>query len=336
MTEFTVSRSRKSYHSSSSSSPIAGAASSGTRDDIVRATAMSAHCLESKFEDCEDGATMASAVNAVSLAEAARERAGLEEAAAFGKAVADARSPNRRNAARAVSVLRPLAERGEPLPQTILAGLYARGHGTEQNLAEAAKLYRAAAGKGIVEGGQLVAIEQLRCAQVPGIVGAGAACERAQRNRQKRVETTRRLQQRLWEGLRTRVPFVKLNGPVPGPDRLPAALNVSFEFVEGEGLMLLCDVNGIAVSSGTSCVSKALKISPVLSAIRLDESLAQGSITMSLGKDNTEEEIAYVVETFVKMVNKLRAMAPRWDEFQRGVIDSIICPKGRDKSLANV
>jgi TPR repeat protein len=119
-----------------------------SHDDIVRATAMSTHCLESKFQDCEDSATMAAAVNVESLAKAAQDRAGIEEAGAFGKAVGEAQSPNRRDAARAVPVLRPFAERGYPLAQTILAGLYERGHGVEQDLPEAARLYRAAAGKG--------------------------------------------------------------------------------------------------------------------------------------------------------------------------------------------
>ncbi len=91
---------------------------------------------------------MAAAVNVESLAKAAQDRAGIEEAGAFGKAVGEAQSPNRRDAARAVPVLRPFAERGYPLAQTILAGLYERGHGVEQDLPEAARLYRAAAGKG--------------------------------------------------------------------------------------------------------------------------------------------------------------------------------------------
>jgi cysteine desulfurase len=160
------------------------------------------------------------------------------------------------------------------------------------------------------------------------------AAEIALRDLSERMAHTAALQKELWGKLKAAIQYITLNGPPPGPRRLTTNLNVSAEFVEGEGLMLLCDVNGIAVASGTSCVSKALKISPVLSAIRLDESLAQGSIIMSLGKDNTEGEIAYVVETFVKIVNKLRAMTPRWDEFQRGSIDSIICPTGRAKSLA--
>ena len=91
---------------------------------------------------------MAAAVNAESLAEAARQRDELDEAAEFGAAVAYSQSPNRRDAARAVAILRPLAERGQTLPQTILARLYATGHGAKQDFAEAAKWYRAAAAQG--------------------------------------------------------------------------------------------------------------------------------------------------------------------------------------------
>jgi uncharacterized protein len=119
-----------------------------SRDQTLRAMAMAAHCRNSNFEDCEDSATMASAVNVESIADAARERNELDEAAEFGAAVGYSQSPNRRDAARAVAILRPLAERGQTLPQTILARLYATGHGAKQDFAEAAKWYRAAAAQG--------------------------------------------------------------------------------------------------------------------------------------------------------------------------------------------
>ena len=94
-------------------------------------------------------------------------------------------------------------------------------------------------------------------------------------------------------------------------------------------------MNGIAVASGSSCVSKSLKISHVLAAIGLDHALAQGNIIMSLGKDNTEADVDYVIETFAdKVVAKLRTMSPMWDEFQRGIIDSVIAPTGHGKSFA--
>lgn len=181
---------------------------------------------------------------------------------------------------------------------------------------------------GVQEGGRRAGTEN-----VPAIVGAGVAAEFACRETAGRIAHTSRLQKRLWEGLKAKVPFIKLNGPEPGPKRISTNLNLSLEFVEGEGVMLLCDTRGIAVASGTACVSKAIKISPVLSAIGLDHSLAQGAIILSLGKDNTEEEMDYVIETLPNLVARLRGMSPMWDEFQRKLIDSVISPSRRGGSF---
>jgi cysteine desulfurase len=178
---------------------------------------------------------------------------------------------------------------------------------------------------GMQEGGRRAGVEN-----VPGIVGAGVAAEIAGRELPARIAHTARLQAKLWEGLRDRVPYLRLNGPEPGPRRLTTNLNISTEFIEGEGQLLLCDMHGIAVASGSSCVSKSLKISHVLAAIGLDHALAQGNLILSLGKDNTDEEIDYVVETFAgKIVPRLRSMSPTWDEFQRGTLDSVVAPRGR-------
>ena len=182
---------------------------------------------------------------------------------------------------------------------------------------------------GIQEGGRRAGTEN-----VPAIVGGGEAAEIALREQPARAEHTGRLQRRLWEGLRTQIPYIQLNGPEPGPTRVPTNLNLSTEFIEGEGQLLLCDLNGIAVASGSSCVSKSLKISHVLGAIGLDHALAQGNIIMTLGKDNTDEDVDYTVETFAKIVTKLRGMSPMWDEFQKGIIDSVIAPTGRGKSFS--
>lgn len=182
---------------------------------------------------------------------------------------------------------------------------------------------------GVQEGGRRSGTEN-----VPAIVGAGVACEIALREMPGRIAHTAKLQKRLWDGLKAKIPYIKLNGPEPGPKRISTNLNLSTEFIEGEGQLLLCDMNGIAVASGSSCVSKSLKISHVLGAIGLDHALAQGNIIMSLGKDNTEEEVDYVVESFEKIVKKLRGMSPMWDEFERGVIDSVINPTGRGKSFS--
>ena len=182
---------------------------------------------------------------------------------------------------------------------------------------------------GVQEGGRRSGTEN-----VPAIVGAGVACEIALREMPQRIAHTAKLQKRLWDGLKKNIDYIKLNGPEPGPKRISTNLNLSTEFIEGEGQLLLCDNFGIAVASGSSCVSKSLKISHVLAAIGLDHALAQGNIIMSLGKDNTEEDVDYTIETFSKIVKKLRGMSPMWDEFERGVIDSVIAPTGRGKSFS--
>jgi cysteine desulfurase len=182
---------------------------------------------------------------------------------------------------------------------------------------------------GVQEGGRRAGTEN-----VPAIVGAGVAAEAARRDLEARIRHTREIQTRLWEGLEKHVEFIKLNGPRPGPDRISTNLNLSTEFIEGEGQLLMCDLDGIAVASGSSCVSKSLKISHVLAAIGLDHALAQGNIIMTLGKDNTVEDVDYVVQTFARIVEKLRGMSPMWDEFQRGIIDSVVKPTGRGKSFS--
>lgn len=172
---------------------------------------------------------------------------------------------------------------------------------------------------GVQEGGRRAGTEN-----ISAIVGAGVAMEIAARKLDERIAHTARLQKKLWEGLQAKISHLKLNGPAPGPLRLSTNLNLSAEFVEGEGLLLMLDARGIAVASGTSCVSKALKVSHVLSAIGLDHSLGQAAILLTLGKDNTDAEIDYVLETLPQVVSKLRGMSPMWDEFQRGLVPSAI------------
>lgn len=181
---------------------------------------------------------------------------------------------------------------------------------------------------GVQEGGRRAGTEN-----VPAIIGAGVAAEVALHEMGNRIAIVSRLQKRLYDGLMSKIKYIKLNGPVPGPDRICNSLNWSTEFIEGEGQLLLFDLNGIAVASGSSCVSKSLKVSHVLSAIGLDHALAQGNIIMSLGKDNTEEDVDYVVETFAKIVDKLRNMSPMWQEFQEQKIDSVIAPTGVGQSF---
>jgi cysteine desulfurase len=181
---------------------------------------------------------------------------------------------------------------------------------------------------GVQENGRRAGTEN-----VPAIIGAGVAAEVALREMPQRIAHVAALQKRLYDGLFATIDFLKLNGPLPGPERICNQLNLSTEFIEGEGQLLLLDHAGIAVASGSSCVSKSLKVSHVLSAIQLDHALAQGNIIMSLGKDNTVEDVDYVVERFALIVKKLRNMSPMWKEFEEGVIDSVVAPTGRGKSF---
>ena len=181
---------------------------------------------------------------------------------------------------------------------------------------------------GVQENGRRAGTEN-----VPAIIGAGVAAEAALREIGPRMALVSALQKRLYDGLWKNIEYIKLNGPEPGPERICNQLNLSTEFIEGEGQLLLLDYQGIAVASGSSCVSKSLKVSHVLSAIKLDHALAQGNIIMSLGKDNTNEDVDYVISVFPKIVHKLRNMSPMWKEFEEGVIDSVISPTGRGKSF---
>ncbi len=181
---------------------------------------------------------------------------------------------------------------------------------------------------GVQENGRRAGTEN-----VPAIVGGGLAAELARKEMPQRVAHVRKLQKKLMEGLAAHVPYLKINGPPCGPLRSPVNVSLAAEFIEGEGQLLLLDHHGICVASGGSCVSKSLKVSHVLSAIGLDHALAQGSIIMTLGKDNTEAEMDYVIGVMEKIVEKLRGMSPMWDEFQHGKIDSTVTPRGIGKSF---
>lgn len=175
---------------------------------------------------------------------------------------------------------------------------------------------------GAQEGGRRPGEENL-----PAIVGAGVAAEIALREREQRMEQVGTLQRRLWDGIRERIRFVKLNGPEPGPARVPTNLSVSIEFVEGEGVALRADLKGVAIASGSACVSKALKIPRALAAIGLDTSLAQGNILLSAGTENTEEAIDAAVNILSGVVEDLRSMSPTWEEFQSGARPSLLEPR---------
>ncbi|MBV9463980.1 MAG: aminotransferase class V-fold PLP-dependent enzyme, partial [Verrucomicrobiae bacterium] len=143
---------------------------------------------------------------------------------------------------------------------------------------------------------------------IAAIVGAGAACELAAEELEANAKRAAALQRKLIEGL-ARI-GAKLNGPEPGPARLPNSVNASFEGIDGESLVLTADLQGIALASGPSCLAKNLTGSHVLAAMGVPKDLARGNILMTLGGENTDEDVAYVLEVFPKLVEKLRAMSP--------------------------
>lgn len=171
---------------------------------------------------------------------------------------------------------------------------------------------------GAQEGGRRAGTEH-----VIGIVGAGAAAALARLELPRRAAHVGALQHQLWNGIRTRIPHVRLHGPEPGAERCPNQLNVSFEFTEGEGLALMLDTQGIAVASGMSCISKAVQVSPVLTAMGVPHALAQAAILLSPGESNTAAEIDAVVDTLARTVERMRGMSPAWDEFQRGRVRAL-------------
>jgi cysteine desulfurase len=143
---------------------------------------------------------------------------------------------------------------------------------------------------------------------MPGIVGFGMAIEKVVADMEKQAEYQTRLRDKLIKGIMERVDHIKLNGH---PSlRLPNNVNFSFRFIEGESLLLSLDMKGIAASSGSACTSGSLDPSHVLLAMGLTHEIAHGSLRMTLGKDNTEEEIDYVLETLPEIVERLRAMSP--------------------------
>ncbi|MGL5869524.1 cysteine desulfurase NifS [Clostridium chrysemydis] len=147
------------------------------------------------------------------------------------------------------------------------------------------------------------------------IVGMAKALEIATENLEEHNIKLRSLRDKLIDGL-LKIPYTRLNGP-RGEKRLPGNVNVSFEFIEGESILLSLDFEGICASSGSACTSGSLDPSHVLLSIGLPHEKAHGSLRLSLGDENTEEEVDYVLETVPPIIERLRNMSPLWTDFKR-------------------
>ena len=148
---------------------------------------------------------------------------------------------------------------------------------------------------------------------VPGIVGYGVAAKRAADTMAERTAREIELRDYLIDRITTEVPYCRLNGdPVK---RLPNNINISFQFIEGESLLIMLDMDGICASSGSACTSGSLDPSHVLLAIGLPHEIAHGSLRLTLSEETTKEEIDFVVERIKKIVEHLRNMSPLYEDF---------------------
>jgi len=143
---------------------------------------------------------------------------------------------------------------------------------------------------------------------VANIVAFGAATELAQREMPERNEHTRRLRDRFEKQIAESVDEIVFNGS--REQRLPHLSNISFRFIEGEGLLIHLDMQGVAVSSGSACSSGTLEPSPVIQALGRDDEMARGSIRFSFGKDNSEADVDYVSDVLMHAVESLRKLSP--------------------------
>ncbi len=150
---------------------------------------------------------------------------------------------------------------------------------------------------------------------VPGIVGLGKAVEIAVETMKERSEKEIALRDFLMKRVLSEVPFVRVNGHKTR--RLPNNVNISFQFIEGESLLIMLDMNNICASSGSACTSGSLDPSHVLLAIGLPHEIAHGSLRLTLSHETTEDEINYTVDRIKEIVEKLRTMSPLYEDFMK-------------------
>lgn len=164
-----------------------------------------------------------------------------------------------------------------------------------------------------VNGGHQERNKRAGTENVAGIVGLGKAIELAYANLEEHNKKIKSLRDYYVEQIEARIPYIKVNGD--REKRLPGNSNISFRFIEGEGLLLNLDLKGICASSGSACTSGSLDPSHVLLAIGLPHEIAHGSLRISIGKYNTKEEVDYLIDNLVEIVKRLREMSPLWEEF---------------------
>ena len=169
--------------------------------------------------------------------------------------------------------------------------------------------------KSFIHGGAQERKRRAGTENVPGIVGLGKAVEIAMETMEERTAKESELRDYLIARIEEEIPFAKLNGH--REKRLPNNVNFCFRFIEGESMLIMLDMAGICGSSGSACTSGSLDPSHVLLAIGLPHEIAHGSLRLTLGDENTKEQVDYVVDHLKEIVAKLRAMSPLYEDYAK-------------------
>lgn len=164
----------------------------------------------------------------------------------------------------------------------------------------------------LIDGGAQEAGRRAGTENVPAIVGLGVAAELAKVDMEDRIAQVVPLRDRLIERLTKEIDHVYLTGHPT--ERLPGHVSVVVQYIEGEAMLLLLNMQGVAASSGSTCTSRALKASHVLTAIGIEPGLANGSLVLTLGRESTLEDVDYFAEVFPPIVERLRQMSPLYEE----------------------
>ncbi len=157
---------------------------------------------------------------------------------------------------------------------------------------------------------------------MPAIVGFGKAIESAVETLEEESKRQTNLRDYLIERIGNEIEYCKLNGHPT--KRLPNNVNFSFEFIEGESLLIMLDMKGIYASSGSACTSGSLDPSHVLLAIGLPHEIAHGSLRISLGESTTTEQLDFLVDSLKGIVNRLRKMSPLYEDFEQKIVKSLL------------
>lgn len=167
--------------------------------------------------------------------------------------------------------------------------------------------------KSFIHGGQQERGRRAGTENVPGIVGIAKACEIAMTEMEKRMKKETELRDYLIKRILKEIPYTRLNGH--SRKRLPNNVNISFQFVEGESILIMLDMAGICASSGSACTSGSVDPSHVLLAIGLPHEIAHGSLRLTIGYENTKEEMDTVVDNLKRIITNLRNMSPLYEDY---------------------